>query len=352
MAENPSSPRSKAVSVAPMQSNAAAPLATAHETPPEFVILLDPQVIDPGSAPNRTTEAMDDEAMEALSLSILLGKGNQQPIHVRKLLEEQGQYQYMLISGARRLHVCMRHNLLVRALVVDVSPEQALVERLIENHLREALSPWELGQQLAHIKAQASTELSMRKLATLIGINVSMVQKAMDIAALPLEVVHAFNSPKDIRYADSKALKDLVATEPDTVIEVAEQLQGKGLPAKQVLEQLAQAAHGRPSQDTGVEPFNTPLQAPLKVQGSVVGEIRSDKSGQLVIALQTAMSQPQQQALAQCVEQFIARKVLRIKPSKGEVAAIEVLPNTTQAANDKSVKTAAAGSSGNEGAQA
>ena len=246
----------------------------------------------------------------------------------------------------------MRHTLPVRALVVDVSAEQALVDRLIENHLREALSPWELGQQLAHIKAQASTELSMRKLATLIGINASMVQKAMDIAALPMEVVHAFNSPKDIRYADSKALKDLVATAPDTVIEAAAQLQGQGLPAKQVLEQLAQAASSHTPQDTGVEPFNTPLQAPLKVQGKVVGEIKAGKSGQLVIALQTAMSQPQQQALAQCVEQFIARKVLRIKPGKGEVAATEVISSTTQTVNDKSVKTAANDSFGNEEAQA
>lgn len=350
MAQKPSSPASEATST--MQPITAAPLATNHETPPEFVLLLDPRVIDPGSAPNRTAEAMEDEAMEALSLSILLGKGNQQPIHVRKLPELQGQYQYALIAGARRLHACMRHNLHVRALVVDVSAEQALVERLIENHLREPLSPWELGQQLAHIKAQASTELSMRKLANLIGINISMVQKALDIAALPMEVVQAFASPKDIRYGDSKALKDLVAAAPDTVIEAAGQLQGQALPAKQVLEQLAQAAHNHEPKDTGVEPFNTLLQAPLKVQGHVVGEIKADKSGQLVISLQTAMSLPQQQALAQCVEQFIARKVLRIKSGNHEVAAIEVLPNATEAANDKSVKSAATGSFGNEGAQA
>lgn len=352
MAEKPSSPASEAASNTPIQPNAAAPLAADHEAPPEFVLLLDPRVIDPGSAPNRTAEAMQDEAMEALSLSILLSKGNQQPIHVHKLPEVQGKYQYALISGARRLHACMRHKLPVRALVADVSPEQALVERLIENHLREPLSPWELGQQLAHIKAQASTELSMRKLANLIGINISMVQKALDIAALPMAVVQAFASPKDIRYADSKMLKDLVAAAPDAIIEAAGRLHGQCFPAKHVLEQLAQAAHSHKPQDTGVEPFNTPLQATLKVQGNVVGEIKADKSGQLVIALQTAMSRPQQQALAQCVEQFITRKVLRIKPSKNEVAAIEVQPNTTEAANDKSVKSAATGSFGNEGAQA
>ncbi|MEG1064008.1 ParB/RepB/Spo0J family partition protein [Comamonas sp.] len=326
--------------------------ATNHDTPPEVVLLLDPSVIDPGTAPNRTADAMDDEAMEALSLSVFLSKGNQQPIHVRLLEQAQDGYQYALISGARRLQACMRQHLQVRALVVDVTPEKALVERLIENHLREPLSPWELGQQLAHIKAQASSDLSMRKLASLIGINASQVQKALDIAALPHEVVEAFTSPKDIRYADSKVLKDWVATSADAVIEKATQIKGQALPAKQVLEQLGQAAQNTPLKETAVEPFNTLLQAPLKVQGSVVGEVRADKTGQLLIALQTPMSLLQQQALAQCVEQFIARKVLRIKPGKNEVAAVEVLPNTTEAANDKSVESATTGSFGNEGAKA
>lgn len=326
--------------------------ATNHDTPPEVVLLLDPSVIDPGTAPNRTADAMDDEAMEALSLSVFLSKGNQQPIHVRLLEQARDGYQYALISGARRLQACMRQHLQVRALVVDVTPENALVERLIENHLREPLSPWELGQQLAHIKAQASCDLSMRKLASLIGINASQVQKALDIAALPREVVEAFNSPKDIRYADSKVLKDWVATSADAVIEKAAQLKGQAFPAKQVLEQLGQAAQSTPLKEAGVEPFNTPLHAPLKVQGSVVGEVRSDKTGQLLIALQTPMSLPQQQALAQCVEQFIARKVLRIKSGNPGTGAVEVLQNTAEAANDKSAKTAARDSHGNEGAQA
>ncbi|MEG1129548.1 MAG: ParB/RepB/Spo0J family partition protein [Comamonas sp.] len=224
------------------QSPVTALPATNHGTPPEVVLLLDPAVIDPGTAPNRTADAMDDEAMEALSLSVFLSKGNQQPIHVRLLEQARDGYQYALISGARRLQACMRQHLQVRALVVDVTPENALVERLIENHLREPLSPWELGQQLAHIKAQASSDLSMRKLASLIGINASQVQKALDIAALPREVVVAFSSPKDIRYADSKVLKDWIATSADAVIEKATQIKGQALPAKQVLEQLGQAA--------------------------------------------------------------------------------------------------------------
>ena len=345
-------PSTQASSNLQTQPPAAALPATNHDTPPEVVLLLDPAVIDPGSAPNRTADAMDDEAMEALSLSVLLSKGNQQPIHVRLLEQAQDGYQYALISGARRLQACMRHHLQVRALVVNVTPEKALVERLIENHLREPLSPWELGQQLAHIKAQASSDLSMRKLASLIGINASQVQKALDIAALPREVVEAFTSPKDIRYADSKVLKDWVATSVDAVVEKAMQIKGQALPAKQVLEQLGQVAQNTPIKEAGVEPFNTPLQAPLKVQGSVVGEVRADKTGQLLIALQTPMSLPQQQALAQCVEQFIARKVFRIKPGARGAGSVEVLQNMAEAANDKSAKTAARDSFGHEGAQA
>lgn len=229
-------PLEAAFSVQVQSSSLAAPPATHNENPLEVVLLLDPAVIDPGNGPNRCVESMLDEGMEALSLSILQARGNQQPIHVRKLPQPQGSYEYALISGARRLYACRLSGLPVRALVVDVTPEQALIERLVENHLREPLSPLELGMQLAHIKARAGTDLSMRKLANLIGINASMVQKALDIAALPTPMVEAFASPKDIRYSDSKTLKDWVAAAPDAVVEAATQLKGQALPPKQVLE--------------------------------------------------------------------------------------------------------------------
>lgn len=346
------------VSDKPIQAAADSPLATKHDTPLEVVRLLDPSLIDPGSTPNRTPDSFKDEAMGALSLSISLKNGNQEPIHVRPLGVPRDGYEYALISGARRLYACKQHKLLVRALVMDLTPEQSLLDRLVENHNREPLSPWELGKQLAHIKAQPDMNLSMRNLGALIGIDASMVQKALDIAALPNEVVQAFTSPKDIRYADAKKLKDLLGASRDKVIAKSLELKGKGLAAKQVLEDLAKAvqteegaAAGNNSEAT-VEPFNTPRQALLKVQGDVVGEIKTDKSGQLVVALQAPMSVLQQQALAQCVEQFIARKVMGIKPAKPEATSVDAATQTASVAQDKSAKTAANDSFGNEGAQA
>ena len=342
-------PLEAAFSAQAQPSSLAAPPATHNEHPLEVVLLLDPAVIDPGNGPNRCAGAMLDEGMEVLSLSILQARGNQQPIHVRKLLQPQGNYEYALISGARRLYACRLNGLPVRALVVDVTPEQALIERLVENHLREPLSPLELGMQLAHIKAQAGTDLSIRKLANLIGINASMVQKALDIAALPNPVVEAFASPKDIRYSDSKTLKDWVAAAPDAVVEAATQLKGQALPPKQVLECLSQAAKSTGGQMPSVESFNT---TPLKVQGQVVGEIKVDKAGQLLMALSTPMSLLQQQMLAQSVEQFVARKVLRIKPEKYQAVVVEMPEQIAEVAHDKSVKTAANDRFGNEGAHA
>jgi len=238
-----------------LQPAMAAPSASDHEASPEVVLLLDPSWIDPGNSPNRAASAMEDQELEALALSVLLSQGNQQPIHVRRLEQPHGTYQYALISGARRLRVCARHQLPVKALVVDVTPEQALISRLIENHLRAPLSPWELGQQVAHIKAQHS-ELSLRKLANQIGIDVSMVHKALDIAALPPELVNAFANVSDIRYGDAKKLKDWVSAAPNAVLETAKALHGQNLPAKQVLEQLGRVAQGGDAPDTGVEQFN------------------------------------------------------------------------------------------------
>ena len=314
--------------------------APVHATPPEYVHLLDPSVIDPGTAFNRSAQAMHDESFEELALSILLTGGNLQPIQVRRLQETQGDDRYALISGARRLAACARHGLQVRVVVIDVSVEQALIARLIENHLREPLCAWELGQQVAHVRQQCGANLSVRKLAGLIGIDHALVHKALDIAALPAEVVQAFASPKDIRYGDAKALKDALAQAPEPVLDMARALKDQQQPAKQVLQSLVKAAQAPDTQQGGVEPFNTPINVPLKVQGSVVGQIHSDKNGQLVIALQTPMSLPQQQALAQCVEQFIARKVLRLKASEKVAANDAAWDQSTEIAPYKSAESA------------
>lgn len=331
-----------------------ASLATKHDAPPKTVLLLSASVIDPGTTPNRVPSFLNDEEFEKLAASILLSHGNQEPIQVRPLVTADGAYEFALISGARRLHACKRYGLPVSAIVTDISAEQALVQRLIENNLREPLCAWELGVQVAHIRSTSAYAPSVRELAQLIGIDKAMVQKALDIAALPQEVIEAFSQPRDIRYNDAKALKDLVAQSREEVIQAAEALKGAGLPAKQVIERLTQAVQApkEPQATPSVEPFNMPQKMTMQVGSQAVGEMVPGKLGELHITLNAYITHAQQLALAEHLERFIARKILQIKVDKSVDDAADVVQKKQNAANDKNVKTATSAGFGNEEVQA
>jgi len=175
--------------------------------PSDTVELLDPQTIE-ATEPNRLTEAFESASFQDLVDSILNARGNTVPIIVRALRPEEQQpgatIKYRLIAGARRLKACALSQLPVRAIVQSASTHaHTAIDRLLENHLREPLSPYELGKQLLHIQALESPP-SKRGLARLIGMDEGQVLKAIDIAQLPDQVLAAFNSPSDIRYSDAK----------------------------------------------------------------------------------------------------------------------------------------------------
>ena len=297
-------------------------------SPLASVFLLKTDAIDPGHTPNRLAEAYTSEAFDTLATSILAHRGNSQPIVVRALrpeeLKPRSPYQFILISGSRRLHACAMYQLPVRAIVEHGSVTTELIECLMENQLREALSPYELGMQLRHL-LQSPSSLSERALARLTGLDNSIVNKALHIAALPQEVIAAFMTPADIQYRDAKALKDLVASDYDAVMACAQRLKGQGLSGKEVIAQLLDAAKNaaRPegSKDD-VEPFNSPAgPIPLTVNGQSLGEITVNKKGVPEIRLSLPLTAKQQAELGQHIESFIRRKVLRLPAVKSTVNA-------------------------------
>ena len=137
--------------------------------------------------------------------------------------------------------------------------------------------------QLQHI-IDSSDSISRRELARLVGLDVSVVQKAIDIAALPASVIAAFSSASEIQYRDAKPLKDAVAQARDPVIACAESIKGQEIPSKEVTAKLVQAAEAAAAaalandQAPGVEPFNTPARPlPIEVDGQTLGSFAIDK---------------------------------------------------------------------------
>ena len=182
-------PENSAASESQSASAVALPLAArltpGQETPssPSYpsstLLLLSTESIEVGASPNRLEESFDSDDFFLLADSILHNRGNVQPIAVRELAPDEipsdSPLRYRLISGARRLRACAMHQLPVLAMVQKAQPTRELIDRLVENHLRQPLSPYELGMQLQHILA-SSQGISRRELARLVGLDVSVVQ--------------------------------------------------------------------------------------------------------------------------------------------------------------------------------
>ena len=280
------------------------------------VCLLSVETIEIGPSPNRTEASFESEEFFLLDESILHNRGNFQPIAVRKLLSQEipadSPLKYRLISGERRLRACAMHQLPVLAMICEVAPTRELVDRLIENHLREPLSPYELGLQLRHT-SETGENISRRALARLLGLDPSVVQKAVDIASLPQPVIEAFANPSAIQYRDSKVLKDAVAASQDAVVACAKTLKGQELPSKDIVKKLAAAA----GPGGGVEPFNTSSEpTQIEVDGQVIGTLSTNKKGQTEIQLTLPLNARQQAELVQHLEKFVRSKILKLPRPK------------------------------------
>ena len=315
-----SSPQMSAVAAASAPSSASALSPESQSSSPShhsLVCLLSVDTIEIGPSPNRTKASFQsDELFFLLDESIVRNRGNLLPIAVRKLLPEEipqnSPLQYRLISGERRLRACAMHQLPVLAMICDVAPTRELVDRLIENHLREPLSPYELGLQLRHI-SETGENISRRALAHLLGLDPSAVQKAIDIANLPQPVIEAFPNPSAIQYRDSKLLKDAVAASQDAVVACAKTLKGQELPSKDIVKKLVAAA----GPGGGVEPFNTSSEpTQIEVDGQVIGTLSTNRKGQTEIHLTLPLNARQQAELVQHLEKFIRSKILKLPRPK------------------------------------
>jgi ParB family transcriptional regulator, chromosome partitioning protein len=289
---------------------------------PPVVVKLDPAEVYTGSGPNRLEQAFESEEFTKLSDSIMVTRGNLQPITVSPLPPDKApagtRYKYILIDGARRLRACVENRLPVLAVVGDAPGSLPLeVARSALNQLREPLCAMEFGRQLQVI-LQMHPHLSKRAVARIMGREEAQVMRAIDVAELPAAIVRCFPSPADIRYQDATPLKQAVASASEAVQAAAEEIcKGPPLKASEVVKRLcdaaaavAEGAAGKAAKK-GDESFIT-----LEVDGRQMGDLRQDKAGRQVITLEIALNDAQRQALNRQLQRFVREKILGQKKAK------------------------------------
>jgi len=267
------------------------------------VRMIDPNLIGKSRFANRHDVNFDGEAFAQLKDEIANAGGNVQPIKVRPV-QAEGQEKFEIVYGHRRHEACRQLGLPVAALVDNLDDQALFVEMDRENRMRENLSPWEQGVMYQRALDDGLFP-SNKKLADAVGADLGNVGKALSLAALPVEVVDAFQSPLDIQYRFSKPLKDALAKDSQGVLKRAKVLSRHAhqLSGTEVLTQLL---HGAGEGGLYGTTPSLPTQTSIEVDNKTAALVTHDGRGRLAIRFETKMDQAKTDQLLELVRKFLA----------------------------------------------
>lgn len=184
---------------------------------------LDPNLIVPSIWANRHQDSYGSAEFATLKEEIQAAGGNIQPIKVRPMPTGANDGKFEVVYGHRRHRACLELGLPVLALVDSINDRLLFIEMDRENRQRADLRPYEQGEMYRRA-LESGLFPSMRKMAEEIGVPLSQVSKAHQIASLPSSVLEAFPSPLDIQFRWGQVLADAFKAQPERVDKVAAEL--------------------------------------------------------------------------------------------------------------------------------
>lgn len=198
---------------------------------------LDPRTIRPSSWANRHASSFNTSEFAGLKADIEHAGGNVQPILVRPLTDEAGQYE--LVFGHRRHQATLELGIPVLASIwtEELSDRDLFAAMDRENRERADLSPYEQGVMYQRA-LEAQLFPTQRQLAENLGVSHTWVRKALIVAQLPPAVVDVFRSPLEISFRHAEQINAAMDKDRKGVLKRVEKLRGQNLPAATVLARL------------------------------------------------------------------------------------------------------------------
>lgn len=222
-------------------------------------LYLDVELIKPNPYQPRTK--FDEASLKELSDSIKQN-GMLQPIVV--MPAENG---YILLAGERRWRAAMMAGVTkVPALVKKVDEEKAAEISLIENLLREDLTPLEVANSLESLRQRLS--LTHEELAERIGLDRSTVTNFLRLLKLPAPIKEALHNG-EINMGQAKAL--LSIDDPQLQLKAFEYIKKHNLNVREVEKLVAnlKKSDGRPEKDPDLKRLEERLSQALSTRVEV-----------------------------------------------------------------------------------
>jgi len=264
----------------------------------QIVVKLDPRRVRQSKWKNRHELSYATTDYADLKAEIEAAGGNVQPIKVRRVGKTtDGQDEYEVVYGRRRLRSCLELGFEVAAIVEDMDDVALFKEMERENRNRADLSPWEQGVMYKEA-LDAKLFASQRQLAAALNVSLGALNMALALASLSEEIINAFPSPLDLQYRWAADINAALEKDTARVMTVARDLVARNPKpsAKEVLRALTSAAGA-----AIVEPVSKDLMA----GGRVVGSFMKDAKGAVNLKLKAgALSAASEKKLVEFVERL------------------------------------------------
>lgn len=188
------------------------------------IVRIDPKLVRENKWKNRHPLSYATQRYLELKTEIEGAGGNVQPIKVRRLEQpDVNGCEYEVVYGRRRLRACLELGLVVSAIVASMTDVEVFQAMERENRNREDLSPWEQGVMYKDAIDQGLFS-SQRQMAAALGVEQSILSKAIRLASLPGELVDAFPSPLELQFRWGSDLADAFDKDPARILSIAEQV--------------------------------------------------------------------------------------------------------------------------------
>ncbi len=186
----------------------------------DHVVKLDTSLIDESAWANRDDAnfAEGNQDFADLKAEIENAGGNVQPIKVRRKGER-----YEVAFGHRRLRACRELGLPVAAIVEDMDDAKLFVEMDRENRARKNLSAYEQGEM--YRKAlERKLFASQNQMSKALGVDQTVISRAVQLASLPREIIQAFASKLDLQFRFAAPLAKACAEDRAAAIAQAKEI--------------------------------------------------------------------------------------------------------------------------------
>lgn len=266
----------------------------------QFVTKLEPRRIRQSKWKNRHELSYATQEYAQLKAEIEAAGGNVQPIKVRRVGKgADGQDDYEVVYGRRRLRACLELKFEVSAIVEDMDDVGLFKEMERENRYRADLSPWEQGVMYKDA-LDAKLFASQRQMAAALNVSLGALNVALALASLPEEVINAFPTPLELQYRWAADLNKALEKDTARVMMLARDLASSEpkVASKKVLDALV---------SVGGAPKPGLVNKDLMAGDQVVGSLSKDSKGTLKLKIKGGvLTATSEKKLAEFIERLLS----------------------------------------------